>query len=60
VLARLAVTTIRAVAALADGTPPVVTVDPAAELIVWSVGGLIALALASWLGTAGRVQGARP
>jgi hypothetical protein len=59
VLARLAVTTIRAVAALADGAPPLVTVDPAAELVLWSAGGLAALALAAWLGTAGRIRGAR-
>ncbi len=59
VLARLAVTTIRAVAALAVGAPPLVTVDPAAELILWSAAGLVALALAIWLGTAGRTRGAR-
>ncbi len=59
VLARLAVTTIRAVAALAAGAPPLVTVDPAGELIVWSVAGLAALALATWLGTAGSLRGAR-
>jgi hypothetical protein len=59
VLARLAVTTIRAVAALAGGAPPLVTVDPAAELIVWSAAGLVALALATWLGTARSASGAR-
>ena len=59
VLARLAVTTIRAVAALADGAPPLVTVDPAAQLILWSAAGLAALALATWLATAGRLHGAR-
>jgi hypothetical protein len=59
VLARLAVTTIRAVAALGDGAPPLVTVDPAVELILWIAGGLVALALATWLGTAGRSRGAR-
>jgi hypothetical protein len=59
VLARLAVTTIRAVAALAAGAPPLVTVDPTAQLVVWSAAGLIALALAAWLGTAGRIREAR-
>jgi hypothetical protein len=59
VLARLAVTTIRAVAALAGGAPPLVTVDPAAQLIVWSAAGLAALALVSWLATAGRTRGGR-
>ena len=59
ILAQLAADTIRAVAALTSGAPPLVTVDPAGELIVWSVGGLAALALATWLGTAGRAQGAR-
>ena len=58
-LARLAGTTIRAVAALAGGSPPLVTVDPAAELILWSAAGLAALALVSWLGTAGEMRGAR-
>ncbi len=51
-LARLAATTIGAVAALAGGAPPLVTVDPAAELVLWSAAGLVALALATWLGTA--------
>jgi hypothetical protein len=60
VLARLAVSTIRAVAALASGAPPLVTVDPAAQLIVWSAAGLVALAVATWFGTAGRSRGARP
>jgi hypothetical protein len=59
VLAQLAVTTIRSVAALAGGAPPLVTVDPAAELVVWSVAGLAALTLATWLGTAGGTRGAR-
>jgi hypothetical protein len=59
VLARLAVTTVRAVAALADGAPPLVTVDPAGQLILWSTAGLAALALATWLGTAGAARGAR-
>jgi hypothetical protein len=59
VLARLAVTTIRAVAALAGGAPPLVTVDPAAELVLWSVAGLVALALVACLGTAGGARGAR-
>jgi len=59
VLARLAVTTIRAVAALADGAPPLVTVAPAAQLILWSVAGLAALAVAAWLATAGVVRGGR-
>jgi hypothetical protein len=58
-LARLAVSTIRAVAALAAGAPPVVTVDPAIPLLLWSLAGLAALALATWLGTAGRARGAR-
>jgi hypothetical protein len=58
-LARLAVTTLRAVAALAEGAPPLVTVEPVAALIVWSAAGLAALALATWLGTAGRIRGAR-
>jgi hypothetical protein len=56
VLARLAATTIGAVAALTGGAPPLVTVDPAAELVLWSAAGLVALALATWLGTA---RGAR-
>jgi hypothetical protein len=60
VLARLAATTIRAVAALAAGAPPLVTVDPAAGLILWSAAGLVALALATWLATAGGIRGARP
>jgi hypothetical protein len=59
VLARLAGTTIRAVAALASGAPPLVTVDPAAGLILWSAAGLVALALATWLATAGGIRGAR-
>jgi hypothetical protein len=59
VLARLAVSTIRAVAAVAGGAPPVVTVDPAAQLIAWSTAGLVALAAAAWLGTAGAIRGAR-
>jgi hypothetical protein len=59
VLARLAVTTIRAVADLAQGAPPLITVDPAAELIAWSAAGLVSLAAAAWLGTAGRVCGER-
>ncbi|MGH2896817.1 MAG: hypothetical protein ACRDPM_26605, partial [Solirubrobacteraceae bacterium] len=59
VLARLAVTTIRAVAALASGAPPLVTVDPAAELILWGAAGLAALALTTWLGTVGGSRGAR-
>ncbi len=59
VLARLAVSTIRAVAALAAGAPPLVTVDPAPQLIAWSAAGLVALALATWLGTAGRTRGGR-
>ena len=59
VLARLAVTTMRAVAALAAGSPPLVTVDPAGELILWSGAGLAALALATWLGTAAGPRGAR-
>jgi hypothetical protein len=36
-----------------------ITVEPAAELIVWSAAGLAALAIATWLGTAGRSRGAR-
>ncbi|HEY6523097.1 MAG TPA: hypothetical protein VIY10_04960 [Solirubrobacteraceae bacterium] len=59
VLARLAVSTIRAGAAGAGGAPPLVTVDPAAQLIVWSASGLVALALAIWLGTAGGTRGGR-
>ena len=59
ILARLAADTIRAVAALTSGAPPPVTIDPAGQLIVWSVAGLAALALATWLGTAGRAGGAR-
>ena len=39
VLARLAVDTIRAVAALASGSPPLVTVDPAAELVLGAAPG---------------------
>jgi hypothetical protein len=58
VLARLAVTTIRAVAALAAGAPPLVMVDPAAQLVIWSVAGLAALCVAAWLATAGRTRGA--
>jgi hypothetical protein len=59
ILARLAVDTISAVAALTSGAPPLVTVDPATELVLWSAAGLAALALAAWLGTAGRTLGAR-
>ncbi len=59
ILARLAVDTIRAVAALTTGAPPLVTVDPAGELALWGAAGLAALALATWLGTAGRTRGAR-
>ena len=59
ILARLAVDTIRAVAALTSGAPPLVTVDPAGELVLWGAAGLAALALATWLGTAGRARGAR-
>ncbi len=59
VLARLAVATIRAVAALAGGAPPLVTVDPTAELVLWSVAGVVALALVAWLGTAGSARGPR-
>ncbi len=59
ILARLAVDTIRAVAALTSGAPPLVTVDPARELVLWSAAGLAALALTAWLGTAGRTRGAR-
>jgi hypothetical protein len=59
VLARLAVDTIRAVAALTTGAPPLVTVDPAGELVLWGAAGMATLALATWLGTAGRTRGAR-
>jgi hypothetical protein len=59
VLARLAVNTIRAVAALTSGAPPLVSVDPVGGLVLWSAAGLVALALATWLGTAGRTRGAR-
>ena len=58
VLARLAVTTIRAVAALTSGAPPIITVDPAGPLIVWSAAGLAALAGAACLATASRRRGA--
>jgi hypothetical protein len=59
VLARLAVDTIRAVAALTTGAPPLITVEPAGELVVWSAVGLAALAIATWLGTTGQTRGAR-
>jgi hypothetical protein len=59
ILAQLAVDTVRAVAALSSGSPPLVTVDPAGELVLWGAAGLAALALATWLGTAGRTRGAR-
>ena len=53
VLARLAATTIGAVAALAGGAPRAGDRRPAAELVLWSAAGLVALALVIWLGTAG-------
>jgi hypothetical protein len=59
VLARLAVDTIRAVAALTTGAPPLITVEPVGELVLWSAAGLAALAIATWLSTAGRTRGAR-
>ncbi|HTU94736.1 MAG TPA: hypothetical protein VMF14_02780 [Solirubrobacteraceae bacterium] len=59
ILARLAVTTIRAVAALAAGAPPLVTVNPAAQLVIWSAGGLAALAAAACLATTGHRRRAR-
>ena len=59
VLARLAVDTIRAVAALTSGAPPLVSVDPVGELVLWSAAGLAALGVATWLGTAGRIRAAR-
>ena len=59
VLAGLAVVTVRAVGSVASYGPPPVTVDPAAELALWSVAGLLALALATWLATAGAARGAR-
>ncbi|MGZ4313755.1 MAG: hypothetical protein ACXVR1_16795, partial [Solirubrobacteraceae bacterium] len=57
-LASLTVVTVRAVATLASGAPPLVTVDPAGELVLWSAAGLVALALATWLATAGGARGA--
>jgi hypothetical protein len=59
VLARLAVVTVRAVAALSSGAPPLVTVDPAGPLVAWTFAGLAALALATWLGTTRPTRGAR-
>ncbi len=53
-LTRLAVASVSAVGAVADPSPPVVTVLPWAELAAWSAGVLALLALAGWLAPWGR------
>ena len=48
-LTRLAVASVRAAGAVADPSPPVVTVVPWAALAAWSAGTFAVLALAGWL-----------
>jgi len=48
-LTRLAVASVRAAGAVADPSPPVVTVIPWAALAAWSAGTFAVLALAGWL-----------
>jgi len=50
-LTRLAVVSVRAVGAVGDPRPPVLTVVPWAALAVWGAGVLAVLALAGWLAT---------
>jgi len=50
-LTRLAVASVNAVGAVADPSPPVVTVVPWAALAAWGAGILAVLALAGWLAT---------
>jgi hypothetical protein len=50
-LTRLAVASVNAVGAVADPSPPVVTVVPWAALAAWGAGTLAVLALAGWLAT---------
>jgi hypothetical protein len=50
-LTRLAVASVRAVGAVADARPPVVTVVPWTALAAWSAGVFALLVLASWLAT---------
>ena len=50
-LTRLAVASVRAAGAVADPSPPVLTVVPWAALAAWGAGTLAVLALAGWLAT---------
>jgi len=52
-LTRLAVASVSAVGAVADPSPPVVTVVPWAALAAWSAGTFALLALAGWLAPRG-------
>jgi hypothetical protein len=54
-LTRLAVASVRSAGAVADPTPPVVTVVPWAALAAWSVGTFTVLTLAGWLVPRGSV-----
>ena len=54
-LTRLAVASVRGAGAVADPSPPVVTVVPWAALAAWSVGTFAVLTLAGWLVPRGRV-----
>ena len=55
-LTRLAVASVRAAGAVADPSPPVVTVVPWAALAAWSAGTFAVLALAGWLAPRGSVR----
>ena len=54
-LTRLAVASVRAAGAVADPSPPVVTVVPWAALAAWGAGTFAVLALAGWLAPSGSV-----
>ena len=54
-LTRLAVASVRAAGAVADPSPPVVTVVPWAALAAWGAGTFAVLALAGWLASSGSV-----
>jgi hypothetical protein len=58
-LTRLAVATVRAAGAIADPQPPLVAVAPWAQLALWSVAALCALALVSWVATQTLLRGSR-
>ncbi len=58
-LTRLAVATVRAAGSIANPQPPLVTVAPWAELLLWSLAALCALALVSWLATQSLLRGRR-